>query len=233
MLFRGVPTGPVPPTPLKNTLGIGAGTVLAERMRALVPGTLVAYKEEANGALFQDVVPVPALETAQTSTGSRVPLEIHTEQAFSEARPDFLALGCLRGDPGATTYTLDLETLVRHLTPEELEMLQRPLWTIGVDLSFRMNGWPGDRVGPVAILRDGGRRLVFDQDLMEGLTPEAHGLIGRIVAIYEAHRVGYVLEPGDVLVIDNRTTVHGRSAFEPRFDGTDRFLVRCFSKYTV
>jgi L-asparagine oxygenase len=85
----------------------------------------------------------------------------------------------------------------------------------------------------VAILRDGGRRLVFDQDLMEGLTPEAHGLIRRIVDIYEAHRTGHVLEPGDVLVIDNRTTVHGRSAFEPRFDGTDRFLVRCFSKYTV
>ena len=39
---------------------------------------------------------------------------------------------------------------------------------------------------------------------------------------------GVVLEPGDLLVIDNHVAVHGRSPFTARFDGTDRWLQRTF-----
>jgi L-asparagine oxygenase len=37
-----------------------------------------------------------------------------------------------------------------------------------------------------------------------------------------------VLAAGDVLLLDNARAVHGRSPFAPRFDGTDRFVVRSF-----
>jgi L-asparagine oxygenase len=37
-----------------------------------------------------------------------------------------------------------------------------------------------------------------------------------------------VLEPGDLLVIDNNIAVHGRSPFTARFDGHDRWLQRSF-----
>ena len=37
-----------------------------------------------------------------------------------------------------------------------------------------------------------------------------------------------VLEPGDLLVIDNNVAVHGRSPFTARFDGHDRWLQRSF-----
>ncbi len=37
-----------------------------------------------------------------------------------------------------------------------------------------------------------------------------------------------VLEPGDLLVVDNNVAVHGRSPFSARFDGTDRWLQRAF-----
>ena len=37
-----------------------------------------------------------------------------------------------------------------------------------------------------------------------------------------------VLEPGDLLVVDNNVAVHGRSPFTARFDGTDRWLQRSF-----
>jgi L-asparagine oxygenase len=33
-----------------------------------------------------------------------------------------------------------------------------------------------------------------------------------------------VLEPGDVLVIDNQRCVHGRRPFRARLDGSDRWL---------
>ncbi len=35
-----------------------------------------------------------------------------------------------------------------------------------------------------------------------------------------------VLEPGDAIFIDNYRVVHGREPFEPRYDGTDRWLKR-------
>jgi L-asparagine oxygenase len=102
------------------------------------------------------------------------------------------------------------------------------MWMCRVDLSFILGGAKDNLRGPMAILQDD--RLVFDQDLMTGLTPKADKMIKRIVEIYEAHKTGTVLEPGDVLVIDNSKVVHGRSKFIPRYDGTDRFLIRCFAK---
>ena len=228
-LHKGVPTGVIPETPSTNTLHIGSRTELAHRQAEIVKryGTLVKYPEECD-SLFQDIVPMKSLSGLQTSSSSEKPLEIHTEQAFSEDRPNFLSLSCLRGDPNAVTYTLTLETLLEHLSPEEIEYLSKKLWMCRVDLSFVIGGAKNNLRGPMAILQ--GDRLVFDQDLMSGLTPKADTMIRRIVDIYEAYKTGTILEPGDVLVIDNRKVVHGRSKFEPRYDGTDRFLIRCFAK---
>lgn len=36
------------------------------------------------------------------------------------------------------------------------------------------------------------------------------------------------LEPGDLLVVDNRRAIHGRSAFPARYDGFDRWLQRMY-----
>jgi L-asparagine oxygenase len=35
-------------------------------------------------------------------------------------------------------------------------------------------------------------------------------------------------EPGDMVIVDNRVALHGRTAFEPRYDGLDRWLHRVF-----
>jgi hypothetical protein len=37
---------------------------------------------------------------------------------------------------------------------------------------------------------------------------------------------GFALAPGDLCFIDNYKVVHGRSAFQARYDGTDRWLRR-------
>ena len=44
----------------------------------------------------------------------------------------------------------------------------------------------------------------------------------------EAACTGVHLESGDLLIIDNRRAAHGRSAFEPRYDGCDRWLKRAY-----
>ncbi|MFD0507907.1 TauD/TfdA family dioxygenase [Streptomyces chiangmaiensis] len=41
--------------------------------------------------------------------------------------------------------------------------------------------------------------------------------------------IGVAMEPGDLLIVDNRLAVHGRTGFVPRHDGRDRWLRRCFA----
>jgi L-asparagine oxygenase len=274
LLFRNLCLIPdtLPPTPNDNTHHIGETTELAHIQALLIQSVseLVAYEAEGHGRLFQDIVPNPTLSTAQTSLGSQTELEIHTEQAFSNLRPDFLSLACLRGDPHAFTYILPVNVLIAHLTPEEQALLREPLWMTGVDLSFKqaMNSirsedshsslsmtykeinpsgadlslyrsnlhgkefLEGDLREPMPILYgpDDDPHLRFDQDLMRGLTKDADQMIKKIVDIYYMYRLRHRLEQGEIMIVDNRRAVHGRSPFSPRYDGQDRFLIRCFSK---
>jgi L-asparagine oxygenase len=228
-------------TPCNNTYKIGGNTKLAKLQAIMISfvSDVIAYEAECYGNIFQDIVPNRFLEKDQTSLGSNTELEIHTEQAFSKLRPDLLSLACLRGDPDAITYILPVQTIIDNLSDSDVELLKQPLWKTGVDLSFKINNHEfieGDTRGPFSILDQGYRsngrfNLVFDQDLMVGITEESNRLIGKIVDIYYKHRISHNLKPGEIIFIDNRHAVHGRSPFFPKYDGKDRFLVRCFSVF--
>jgi len=237
LLIRGVHVDSVdmlPHTPPTNTFHVGMKTTLAKVQAILASalGTMIAYEAEGHGKLFQDIVPAESMNHLQTSLSS-VELEIHTEQCFSKWRPDVLSLACIRGDQCAYTYVLPVGTIIEHMTSEELARLRQPLWKTRVDLSFKLNGedfLEGDVRGPFPILSGptSDPQLLFDQDLMFGTTEEATCLIRKIVNIYYVYREMHRLEPGDVLFIDNTRAVHGRSSFRPKYDGYDRFLIRCF-----
>jgi L-asparagine oxygenase len=237
LLFKDIHTGDVPITPPNNKYSVGETTGLARIQAILISaiGYMVAYEAEGYGRLFQDVVPDKKMANRQTSIGSNAELEIHTEQAFSKLRPDFLSLACIRGDPAAMTYILPVQTILDHLTADEIATLKKPLWYTGVDLSFKLNGnefLEGDVRGPMPILSmDKNRRtcLTFDQDLMRGINDTADEMIRKIVDIYYKYRIAHNLRPGEIIIIDNRYAVHGRSPFFPHYDGADRFLVRCFA----
>jgi hypothetical protein len=225
-------------TPESNNLHIGETTYLA-KIQAIIMnyiGDMIGYEAECNGNLFQDIVPVKNMENNQTSVGSNTELEIHTEQAFSNLRPDILSLACLRGDEKALTYILPVNTIIENLTSDEINLLYKPLWKTGVDLSFKLNGHEfieGDIRGPISILNEfiDDPKLIFDQDLMEGTTEESKNLIKKIVNIYYKHRICHNLKPGEIILIDNNRAVHGRSSFFPIYDGNDRFLIRCFGTF--
>jgi L-asparagine oxygenase len=235
-LLKNLPIENTPQTPSGNHFKVGEKTLLARIQAILISvfSTMIAYEAEGYGRLFQDVVPIKSMSTVQTSLGSNTELEIHTEQAFSKLRPDFLSLSCLRGDNNANTYILPVQKIIDNITNEDIDLLRRPLWKTGVDLSFKLNGHEfieGDIRGPLAILSgpEDDLRITFDQDLMTGICEESKKMVKRIVDIYYKHRYSHNLKPGEMIIIDNRRALHGRSPFFPLFDGLDRFLIRCFS----
>lgn len=228
----------MPTTPLNNNSKIGELTEMS-KFQALfisVIGEMIAYEGEGYGGIFQDVVPIKRMENVQTSLSSKIELEIHTEQAFSLLRPDILSLACLKGDTNAMTYILPVQKIIDNLTKEELLFLREPNWMIGVDLSFKLNGIPfieGDERGPIPILygSEENPKLVFDQDLMKGINEQANEILKKIVNIYYENRLEVNLKSGDIILIDNNRATHGRSSFTPKYNGNDRFLIRCFCTF--
>jgi len=234
-LIQTVPVDPeLPNTPPTNQYVLGAQTAMAKIQALCVSmiSHLVSYEAECSGQLFQDIVPTKSMAQTQTSVSS-AELEIHTEQAFSRLKPDYLSLACLRGDPDAATYILPVHSIVNNLSLSDCKTLRKPFWSMGVDLSFQLKGMTfleGVWRGPLSILQESVEdpQLVFDQDLIKGSTPKSDALIQTIVDIYYRERLTHVLKQGDIIIIDNRRAVHGRSSFSPNYDGKDRWLVRCF-----
>lgn len=240
LLIKNIPilNKTLPKTPPSNNCKIGETTILARIQGILLSAIseMVSYEAEGYGRLFQDIIPIQTMANNQSSVSSNVELEIHTEQAFSKLRPDILSLSCLRGDKNALTHILHIQTIIDNVTPEELQLLKQPLWYCGVDLSFKINSAEfidGDIRGPFSIINENpnGNTLLFDQDLMTGINEDANNMIKKIVDIYYKHRISHNLKQGEIVFVDNMRGVHGRSPFTPKYDGNDRFLIRCFSTF--
>ncbi|MGL4340615.1 MAG: TauD/TfdA family dioxygenase, partial [Rhodoglobus sp.] len=234
LVVRGLAVDPgLVDTPSSSKSGIAATTVFGRQMAVLahILGNMIAYEAEGNGHLIQDMVPNPALAATQQSQGSTVELEAHTEQCFSDFKPDYVILGALRGDPKAMTYAFSGRKIITLMTPEEIALLRQPLWETMIDESFQAHiPNPHEVRGPFAILTgpDDDPYVLVDQDLMRGVTPEAHELLAKVVKVYVENRDAHNLQPGDMLMLDNLRAMHGRSLYAPRFDGKDRFIARGF-----
>jgi L-asparagine oxygenase len=197
-----------------------------------VIGFVVAYETQASENFFQYLGPDRTQARLQTSLGYEVNLEVHSEQSFSTLRPDYVSLACVRGDSAAKTFISTAKQLAHHFG-SDVQLLREAQWMHEIDASFR--AWKDQLLlgvlrGPMAILEGGGQDPIirFDAVLMRGLTERAQQLLRAVVNAHNAHRYECALSAGDILLIDNQHALHGRSSYKPRFDGSDRLLLRSF-----
>ncbi len=191
-------------------------------------GTPICYKQEQGGQLIQHILPVFKTEYGQISTSSKTNLELHTETAFHPYKPSFVLLLCLRGDESAVTTYANVEDVVAKLSGETIKMLEKSFFITRIDESFRSNGEKDFELF-TSILRphiNGGFSMTFDKYFMRGCTEEAQKALDELNAAVNESIKEVVLESGDLLVIDNETTVHGRRPFSAKYDGTDRWVLR-------
>lgn len=231
LLLRGLPVGDLPPTPPEPTVATekSAATEIRLLTFASLLGEPVGYLPEHRGDVVQNIVPVKGSASRQTSTSSKVNLMFHTEAAFHPHRPRYLLLYCLRGDPQARTTIASIHGALPHLPQDVIDVLFQPLFRCSVDSSY-LDG-RSNVLGPALPVLSGdvaNPAMVFDEDLMVGIDEEAEEALHMLGTTLTEHHGGVVLEPGDLLVIDNSVVVHGRSPFTARFDGTDRWLQRAF-----
>jgi len=102
LLLRNLPMPARPPdTPLRPFLESGMTPVGSERVLAacvLQVGEPFSYEQWDGGYLVHNKYPIRAHREIQFGSNA-VEFLVHTETPFREPSPDFLALGCVRGDP--------------------------------------------------------------------------------------------------------------------------------------
>lgn len=231
VVIRPLPVGdlpPTPPAPGHRAPGWMASEVVLLTVARLL-GQPIGYAPEHGGRIVQDIVPVAATADQQISTSSSCDLMFHTETAFHPYRPRYLLLSCLRGDEHAATTLMSIHGILAHLDERSIEIMRQPRFRLAVDASF-LDGRPNRLGEPLAILTGtlAEPTFVFDADLMSGIDPEAQAVVEAISSVIADHHSGVVLEAGDLLIVDNQLAVHGRTRYQPRYDGTDRWLQRSF-----
>ena len=230
LLLTGLMVGPLPPTPASPMSALTRNTLMAKQCAAIMSSIcyLAGFQGESGGAPIQAVVPVKADQFEQMSTGSLNELDPHTEQAFSDFRPDYIGLGGLRGDRHAHTYLLSARTLVEHLPRSIVQLLREPQFYTGVDASFIRGGASPHVRGPMPVLNGPLDDPVFrfDGELMFSPSRNHQHALQAVTAVYRQHRSSVTLGPGDLLIVDNSRGIHGRSPYHPQYDTGDRWLCR-------
>ncbi|WP_165495322.1 TauD/TfdA family dioxygenase [Actinomadura roseirufa] len=239
LAVRNIPiTRDLPPTPSRPesaargcTPSVAALLLLMSRL-----GDPIAYAEEKRGALVQDICPIPGEEERQENTGA-VYFKLHTENAFHTRRPDFVGLLCLRGDHErrAASITASISQAYPVLSAADVAVLREPRFQTRLAPSFCRGRARRPYTKPAPIITGTAefpRMCVDFDDTRPCDEPAARALASLGRALQRVRRES-VLRPGELAIIDNSAAVHGRAAFTPRYDGSDRWLQRMFVVETV
>jgi L-asparagine oxygenase len=237
-IYRNQRIGEIPPTPATSVIddSVTPESVKVLREYGSILGYPVSYAQEQNGRLIQNLVPVHKTEYQQISTSSKVELEMHTESSFHPYRPSYVILLCLRGDNAvATTYADDFD-IVPKLSQEAISILQKKWFTTQIDQSFRADGQPDVHVYTPILEKtnqDSDWKITYDSWFMKAVGDGSEDTLFQAERALQEMRDAVnsstkevVLKTGDLLVINNDCTIHGRKPFRPRYDGTDRWVQR-------
>lgn len=232
LLLRGLPIGQIPDTPPTGVASAWPELSCADRSITMIMSLLgepIAYADEKEGALIQDVIPVQGCEERQENSGSAL-LEFHIENGFHPHKPSHVGLLGLRGDHLgiAATATASIRRALPLLSGVVIDCLRQPLFRIRLSSSFTADDLPPLRSCAAPILTGHPLRpdLTVDFHATEPLSKEAESALVLLREAMAQVMVGAVLTPGDLLIVDNRTAAHARTAFTPRYDGHDRWLRR-------
>ena len=213
-------------------------------------GDVFGWVTQQDGRIMHDVLPIKGHEHYEIGSNSLQHLSWHTEDSFHPCRGDYVALMCLRNpdlvetvicDAGDLEWsTVDVEALfepeftqlpdnshlaqnaeqstgdatIDRLRARSFELIQS--WT---DDPVRRPVLSGDRHDPYMALDPYHMKL-------DGWSPRSLQAFQGLCDQIETHMKDVILRPGDCVFIDNFRAVHGRKSFQPRHDGTDRWLKR-------
>jgi L-asparagine oxygenase len=187
-------------------------------------GTLATVLTEWDGGPLTDVKATPGLEDTVSSKGMQA-LPLHQEDQHLNRPPDGLALLMVTGgNPirvAATTAIVD--ELRNHDEHQAIEALRRSEFVHPTPLSC--GGTRVSRPTPVLCGPDGKPELKVDLATTTAITKSGEGALAALARSADLAAFDVHLHPGDLLLLDNRRWLHGRSELDS--SSADRWLIRC------
>jgi L-asparagine oxygenase len=203
-----------------------------------VLGQMIAYVGENEGSLIQQVVPVASFTSLESNNGSHERLRLHCENIFSIGfYPQYLVLHCIRGDSGATTIWFEVDDLIKSIPDDLLNTLYQPIFRFPVPKSFggvipSLNNSFYSDASPILLGSADYPEMRIDFTGMISDSEVGKDAINELDKLINSNEICYsiTLEPGQTLILNNRTTAHGRSSYSPEFDNLKslRWLQRTF-----
>jgi len=195
-------------------------------------GDIFGYKEQ-NGFVIHDIFPIPGLEHSQTGANSKSVLSFHSDGSTHPIiTPDYLILYCIKPDRAACNHISFLPDLLQHMPGDLFQILTQDRFAHQVDIELAVENKNSFVIQPI-ILREGNELILkYDGDLVTGFDKESEQAITELNALIAKTAVEVHNQANSVLILNNKKAVHARSAFDPRFDGTDRWLQSAFVSKT-
>lgn len=227
LLINGLPRRAQPQTP-KYTDSHSWHTLpedITFHLFAALLGEPFGWASYLDGRVLHHVVPQQDLATSQTSQGSTTELLLHTEEAFHEFRPDFVGLFGYRNNEQCPTTIVQACDL--QLSDEDIAMLSSRQFTIRQDdahelrtvgESEQVSLMFGDPASPYLRID-----IAYTNAPSSAPACQAYEHLLRATA---AATQEVVLQPGQMLFLNNHRACHGRSAFVTNYDGKQRWLKR-------
>lgn len=233
--------------PVPNSPGTMAGRAAALAIHGVLQLETVAYGTENGGNLFVNLVAMPG--RGVFANKSKKDLRGHTDGVSfpfngdddpQDARiapsPDLVTLVGLRNPKGVPTKVMSLADVLAHLSPGDIDELKKPQYSISSQKTFvqgmkRMLG-KEHVVADGPVLKDvAGRTCVrYSHNTVHPSTPgsPAEQASESLEAACNQVAIPIVVLPGDILVINNRLSLHGRGKVGDEVGGQSRWLLRTY-----
>jgi Fe(II)/alpha-ketoglutarate-dependent arginine beta-hydroxylase len=240
LVICGMPLQPLPATPGHWSGAEDDRSSLVLLLIAEALGASFGWSTQQAGRLVHDVVPTIGDECVQIGSNSAEALTLHSEDAFHPFRAEWIALLCLRNPCRVATLVSAIDSV--ELTDDEWAALREPAFPLLADLAHHPSRAPDAQATnsletPAAEStflptlawdeRRGVESLRFDPYYTGPARTRRHAAaLDALTSQFEQNRIEVGLEPGDLLVLDNHRTVHGRAAFAAAYQEDERWLKR-------
>jgi L-asparagine oxygenase len=205
------PTGPTGDRPARREWGIEWSII---GLSAALDCHILGYKGEKKGEYIHQVIPVPGREDSRSNEGANL-FEAHMEAPHLPDPPDLVMLVCLKNTERGPTTLWPMEVLLSQLDEREMDIAFQPRFLVEMGESWGVRSWFEHSI----LERNdyGALKLRLDLTSMKGKDEEAQRILDKLFAFCVTpdgvlrNCVSVVLEPGDVMLFDNRKNCHGRA----------------------
>ncbi|WP_105169037.1 TauD/TfdA family dioxygenase [Pseudoalteromonas sp. T1lg23B] len=207
----------------------GLSTEKVSETLLLLTGLLgVPFAHDQEAELVSIVKPKKVeLKPGETGYYTWNKFDLHSELPYVKDAPDYLSLLCKHNVENGFTYTASVKKALELMSEEDIDMLMKPEFQIMIPPHFGHDESHAE-CRPIIESYANGHRIRIRFDGIRLLNQAAKEPLERLYQALNQVRVAHLLQPGELLIINNNTALHGRSEFEPSFADGDRELHRVY-----